>query len=337
MKPRQVAVTAGFLLLALYDRNPLLLNTGHVLVPALLLLSAFLPLQGSFGWEAALTKGLPQPGVAWGLLPFLVMGFFAYFLNAVIKDFHGYFVEGSAAFYALRSYGTDLGYALSFLLPKEVLVFLSRYVYVVEASAPFLLLLPLWELRLLGTLLLMSLRLGFFLLDIGNFPWVMLAFLALFLPSPFLDGAGRAWRRLWRLGRVRIHYDGGCGFCARVSQALGVPMKRWVLFLLLLPPLVLGGFVASVWLRLYDTQAKPPYRVGQALAPMPRSLAAFLCRGLGPNEPLCLRGYFRERLKGPLEGDPLAPCQGLKGRPLWACAEVQGLRLYGSPPRPPGR
>ena len=46
-RPRVMALPAGVLLLALDARNPWLLNTGHALMPAFLLLSVLLPLEGS--------------------------------------------------------------------------------------------------------------------------------------------------------------------------------------------------------------------------------------------------------------------------------------------------
>ncbi|RTH02271.1 hypothetical protein CSW50_07945, partial [Thermus scotoductus] len=59
-------------------------------------------------------------------------------------------------------------------------------------------------------------------------------------------------------------------------------------------------------------------------------IALQVCQRFGPEGPRCLQGYFRARLKGPLRGDPLAPCRGLEGVSLRTCAAVQGLRLYGA-------
>jgi len=115
-------------------------------------------------------------------------------------------------------YGTVLGALFAERFP-EVLPWLSRYTWLVEAGAP-LLLLPLWPLRLLGVGLLMSLHLGFLLLDIGNFPLVMLAFLALFVPPEAWRLLRGFWERPRGEAKAVVHYDGGCGFCARISEVL---------------------------------------------------------------------------------------------------------------------
>lgn len=87
--------------------------------------------------------------------------------------------------------------------------------------------------------------------------------------------------------------------------------------------------VSLFYLRLYGTGGSP-YRVGEALAPFPTPIALRVCQRFGAEGPWCLQGYFKVKLKGPLQGDPLAPCQGLSGGFLRACAAVQGLRLYGA-------
>jgi len=118
------------------------------------------------------------------------------------------------------SYGTVLGVLFAEQFP-EVLPWLSRYTWLVEAGTPLLLLLPLWPLRLLGVGLLVSLHLGFLLfLDIGNFPLVMLAFLALFVPPEAWRLLRGFWERLRGEAKAVVHYDGGCGFCARISEVL---------------------------------------------------------------------------------------------------------------------
>lgn len=222
-RPRPMAALSGLLLLSLDARDPLILNSGHQLMGAFLLLGSLLPLAGSWGFEAALDpsprESLRTP-VAW---VFLLLAFTAYYLNAAAKDSEEYFRQGSAVYQAMSTYGTVLGgWAAEHFQPY--LPWLSRYAWLVEAGAPLLLLVPSWRVRLLGLSLLASLHLGFLLfLDIGNFPLVMLSFLALFLPAEF-------WR-LFRRSRpvVVVHYDGGCGFCARVvavlARLLTVPVR----------------------------------------------------------------------------------------------------------------
>lgn len=221
-RPRAMALLAGILLLALDARNPWLLNTGHNLMPAFLLLSALLPLEGSWGIGAALFRGpVPEAVRTPVLLPFLLLALTAYFLNAVAKDFNAYFTRADAVKNALASsHGAILGVLLLEQFPG-ILPWLSRYTWLVEAGAPFLLFLPFWPLRFLGVGLLMSLHLGFLLfLDVGNFPLVMLAFLSLFLPPEAWHLLGRLWGKLRGEARAVVHYDGGCGFCARISEIL---------------------------------------------------------------------------------------------------------------------
>jgi hypothetical protein len=96
-RPQVMALLAGVLLLALDARNPWLLNTGHALMPAFLLLSVLLPLEGSWGIGAALFRGpVPEAVRTPVLLPFLLLAFTAYFLNAVAKDFEVYFARADA-------------------------------------------------------------------------------------------------------------------------------------------------------------------------------------------------------------------------------------------------
>lgn len=220
-RPRAMALLAGVLLLALDARNPWLLNSGHSLMPAFLLLSALLPLEGSWGVGAALFRDpVPEALRTPVLLPFLLIAFTAYFLNAVAKDFEAYFVRADAVENAIVNYGTVLGVLFLERFPG-VLPWLSRYTWLVEAGAPLLLLLPFWSLRLLGVGLLASLHLGFLLfLDVGNFPLVMLAFLALFIPPEFWHFLGKLGKKPRGKAQAVIHYDGGCGFCARISEVL---------------------------------------------------------------------------------------------------------------------
>lgn len=216
-RTRWAAFLGGLLLLGLQNRNPWLWNTGHALIPAFLLLSVLLPLEAAPGVDRALLKKAPPPSlVSAGLLAFLALLFPAYFINAAAKDIGSYFLRGDAVMGALMSsHGSVLGVRLMEAFPG-LLPWLSRYTFLVEAGAPFLLLLPLWPLRLLGVLLLMSLHVGFALfLDVGNFPFVMLAALSLLLPPQAF-----ALLPSLRLPEATVHYDGGCGFCRRISEVL---------------------------------------------------------------------------------------------------------------------
>lgn len=216
-RARWTGLLAGVLALGLMDRNPWLWNTGHQLVPAFLLLSTLLPLEAGYGWDRALLRRPPPPAlVSLGALPFLLVLFAAYLVNAAAKDLGSYFLRGDAVAGALvSSHGSVLGVLLMERFPG-LLPWLSRYTFLVEAGAPFLLFLPFWPLRLLGVLLLMSLHLGFALfLDVGHFPFVMLSALSLLLPP-------QVFARLPapRLPQAVVHYDGACGFCKRVSEVL---------------------------------------------------------------------------------------------------------------------
>ncbi len=97
------------------------------------------------------------------------------------------------------------------------------------------------------------------------------------------------------------------------------------LFLLWLP--LTGQFTGHLYPRFQEVKASP-YRLGQALAPLPRGIALEVCKRFSADGPWCLQGYFKAKLKGPPQGDPLAPCQGLSPPFLWSCAAVQGARFY---------
>ncbi|GLV49374.1 hypothetical protein TJA_24750 [Thermus sp. LT1-2-5] len=95
-------------------------------------------------------------------------------------------------------------------------------------------------------------------------------------------------------------------------------------FLVLALAVLLTGFILSV--ASHPGPGLPEWKLGRALAPFPLPVAELVCgRAGGPL--LCLRGYYRERLKGPVVGNPARPCQGLTGLAARACSEVTGLRL----------
>lgn len=87
---------------------------------------------------------------------------------------------------------------------------------------------------------------------------------------------------------------------------------------------VLFGFAFAAY--RHPGPGLPAWKLGRALGLLPLPLARAACAAAG-DELLCLRGYYRARLQGPVVGNPAAPCRGLQGLPARACSEVMGLRL----------
>jgi len=108
-------------------------------------------------------------------------------------------------------------------------------------------------------------------------------------------------------------------------------VKKVLAALGLLTLVLLLFLVGATWaLYLQTKRGKPAWRLGAAMGTLrwPAPLAEGACRLLArENLPLCVRGYMRKRLTGPLVGNPTAPCRGLSPAMARACSEVQGLRL----------
>ncbi|WP_353513966.1 HTTM domain-containing protein [Thermus sp. LT1-2-5] len=219
-RPRFTALLLALLLLGLQDRNPWVWNTGHVLIPVFLLLGALLPLEAGYGLARFLLKEeVPERLFTPTLLPLLVLLFAAYFTNSLAKDLDVYWLQGKGLWGAVESsHGTPLGIEFVHRYP-DLAVFLSRLTFLLQAGGAFLLVAPFWPLRLLGILGFLGFHLFTRLfLDVGNFPWVMAAALLLLLPPEVGIWLSARLRR--GLPRAVVHYDGGCGFCRRVSEVL---------------------------------------------------------------------------------------------------------------------
>ncbi|GAA5336021.1 MULTISPECIES: HTTM domain-containing protein [Thermus] len=219
-RPRTTAFLLALLLIALQQRNPWVWNTGHSLIPVFLLLGALLPLEAGYGLARFLLRDpAPDRVFAPTVLPFLVLLFAAYFTNSLAKDVDAYWLQGKGLWAAVEStHGKPLGVEFVRRYP-EWATLLSRLTFLLQAGGAFLLIAPLWPLRLLAILGFLGFHFFTWLfLDVGNFPWVMAAALLLLLPPEVGIWLSARLRR--GLPQAVVHYDGGCGFCRRVAQAL---------------------------------------------------------------------------------------------------------------------
>jgi hypothetical protein len=229
-------LSAGVLWLiwsALEDRNPWLWNTGNILVPITLLLALLLPLEAGWGADYALAKRKPADRIVTvSLLPVLVLVFFAYFVNSIVKSHDSYIVGEMGLIGAVESHhGTPLGLWFVHAFPT-LSRGLSVATIVLQAAGPLLLLVPLWPLRALavGAFIVFHIATKL-LLDVGDFAPVMISLLLLLVPYELSAAASRvgikisrSFRKWFRLSpepkEVAVFYDGGCGFCQRISHFL---------------------------------------------------------------------------------------------------------------------
>jgi predicted DCC family thiol-disulfide oxidoreductase YuxK len=97
----------------------------------------------------------------------------------------------------------------------KLLRFLTYFTLVVETSAPIFLLIPFLagQIRTVGVLFLFCMHLGFATcMNLGHFSFIAAVMLTALLPTFFWEQVQRESRPL---GRLKIYYDGECGFCRK--------------------------------------------------------------------------------------------------------------------------
>ncbi|MGQ0674589.1 MAG: HTTM domain-containing protein, partial [Rhodospirillales bacterium] len=206
--------------LYLYWRNYYLNSGAEALTRLLLIWCLFLPLNRYWSIDSALD---PQPRERpCPRLPILAVRLqivSLYIFSALFKLAGPAWLGGAAVGMALRDNmfgGTPAGLFVAATLPW--LAAAATYATIAfQLAMPFMVYSP-WRndwLRAAALAGAALMHLSFIVfLNIGTFPYICLAMLALLAPDEW-------WRRLLRrrgerLGRVRIFYDPDCGFCHRV-------------------------------------------------------------------------------------------------------------------------
>lgn len=217
-RTRTATIISWVLLVSLHSRNPLVLTGGDYLMVCLLFWGMFLPLGARWSMDAALAKTPPPADnahVSWASAGLLLQVLSVYFFSGVMKSDAVWWPDGTAVYYALQleTYATPLG---QWLLNFPVLLkLLSWFVYWLEMVGPLLVLLPVFiqPFRFTIMVLLMLMHIGFLLcLEVGHFPFVSLASLTALLGGWVWDALARRDDQRSE-ARIRIYYDGPCGFC----------------------------------------------------------------------------------------------------------------------------
>ena len=178
-------------------RNPFLLNFGDEILRVCFFWALFLPIGRVWSIDAIRA---PQrgPRVVCGVASaaLLLQVCFVYFFTALLKDGPSWHQEGSAVYYTLHY--DSIARPLAAWLRERFAVtqFLTWGTLALEYVGPFLLLTPIWPVRLLAALGFVSFHAGIATsLNLGIFPFVDFVSLLPFLPSPVWDGLESLGRR----------------------------------------------------------------------------------------------------------------------------------------------
>lgn len=204
-------------------RNPMVNNSGDMLLRVLLFWSLWLPLGARYSIDAAVnSREAPPPTSVSNMATaaLLLQTCMVYWFTAALKDHLIWRVDHSAVYYALsiEQFIRPLGkwlYGFPDLLP--VLTIFTLYLEIIGPALAFL---PFWTgpLRVLVILAFFGLHLAFGVtMSLGCFPWISAASWLPFVPTWFWEKLFARLRTPRRLG-LRIYYDGDCGFCKRMAR-----------------------------------------------------------------------------------------------------------------------
>lgn len=210
---------------SIVDRN--LLNDSNVeaLTRALLLWSCFLPLD-RFWSIAAAFRNDDDRNKPWPIIPALAIKIqiiIVYFYSGLFKLSSDDWTFGKAITYAVSDqfYGTELGSHAVTFIPESLGSLLCWGVIIFQLIFSALIYSPylnnfLRGLALAGALVM---HLSFlFLLQVGIFPFLCMAYLLLLIPDRWINAL--LHKRRERLSRIRIYYDPDCGFCLKIARLL---------------------------------------------------------------------------------------------------------------------
>ena len=214
-RTRVAAFASWVLLVSLDSRNPMILNSGDVLLRCMLLWAVFLPLGARASLDRILRPPplpLPERVVSAATAALLLQPAMMYFFSALFKLHPVWLTELSAIYYALNcdAYATPLALRLrQFPLWMGAMTAVTFWL---ELLGPLLAFSPVWNhrTRLLLIPVFWLFHLGLALtMTIGLFaPICMLAWLV-YLPSCFWDALearlkGGQLQQRWNDGRARI-------------------------------------------------------------------------------------------------------------------------------------
>jgi predicted DCC family thiol-disulfide oxidoreductase YuxK len=227
-RTRTACVLALLVLLSFQWRNPFMLDGSDFVFRLVPLWLIFAAAGNRFSVDAAIRRSrgdAPSPvGPALPVRILEIQVAWIYLTTGLEKAAGSTWWDGTAAYYALQLKHT---FGRSFAEPLALNPFFQTLVSW-NTLAVELLFLPLVFLPILhrqGRIVAIAgaamLHLGILLLmNVGNFPMVMLAALILFLPPDLVNRLVTGSRRLFPRSEVRLYYDGACHFCRRTVAFL---------------------------------------------------------------------------------------------------------------------
>jgi vitamin K-dependent gamma-carboxylase-like protein/DCC1-like thiol-disulfide oxidoreductase len=236
IRTRLAALASWFMLVSVQMRNPAILQGGDVYLRVLLFIAIFLPLGAVYSVDSALSPVQDEERKRGGYSYFSTPGLA---LIAQIAMLYGFAVllktapewrkEYSAVYYALsiQQMSTPVGHFL--LHFPKLLPWLTRETLLHEGCMPFLLLTPILAgpARLLAVVLIFALHIGLGLsIRLGHFPYIACLAALPLIPTWFWQRRWLTTRAPWITGQsnggagVKIFYDAGCPFCAKVVSIL---------------------------------------------------------------------------------------------------------------------
>src|SRR5215216_205767 len=201
-RTRLVTFIVWVLVLSIQWRNPLILNSGDVLLRMLLFWGMFLPLGAFWSVDRALKVAPPRLSMRFLSLPTVALFLqiaFVYWFTTILKSDPAWRTDGTGIYYALGSdqFATHIG-AYLYQFP-ELLKVLTFATIGLEAFGPFLLFCPFFTgpVRTGAVLAYMNLHVGIWLtMNVGLFSWTAALCMVCFLPTWFWDQAAKLYSAL---------------------------------------------------------------------------------------------------------------------------------------------
>src|SRR5215218_3816539 len=176
-RTRLMTIIVWALILSIQWRNPLILNSGDVLLRLLLFWGMFLPLGAYWSVDRALKVAPPRLSMRFLSLATVALFLqiaFVYWFTVILKTDPAWRTEGTAIYYALGSdqFATRIG-AYLYHFP-DLLTAMTYATIALEAFGPFLLFSPFFTgpVRTGAVLAYMNLHFGIWLtMNVGLFSW----------------------------------------------------------------------------------------------------------------------------------------------------------------------
>jgi hypothetical protein len=196
-RTRLMTILVWVLIISIQWRNPLILNSGDVLLRVLLFWGMFLPLGACWSVDRALKREpvqLSMRFISLATVALFMQIAFVYWFTVILKTDPSWRTEGTAIYYALGSgqYATRIGDYL-YQYP-ELLKALTFATIGLEAFGPLLLFCPFFTgpVRTATALAFMNLHIGLWLtMNIGLFSWTAALCMVCFFPTWFWEQAAK--------------------------------------------------------------------------------------------------------------------------------------------------